>query len=262
VKELSIHEKHRVLHITLNRPDKRNALTYEMCLGLAEAVTSAQKRDDVGAILIAAAGQVFCAGMDLDEAVHPHHPNLTSAHEDVFTMGAHSLKPIIVCVNGPALGGGLGLVAQGHVVMAAQTAVFGLPEIRIGLWPFLVYRSVESALGARRTLELSLVGRVFHAPDALQWGLVHQICPADEVCPRANALARDLAKASPGAVAAGMQYFRDSRGKSLAEAGELAATLRAHLMQSEDFKEGCAAFKEKREPRWPSMPETFYTERE
>ena len=246
--------------MTLNRPDKRNALTCEMCSSIAEAVASAQDNDGIGAVLITAAGQVFCAGMDLDEAVHARHSNLESAHEDLFTMGARSLKPIVICVNGPALGGGLGLVAQGHVVMAAQTAVFGLPEIRIGLWPFLVYRSVEAAVGARRTLELSLVGRTFHAPEALEWGLVHQVCPACEVCDRAHALARDLAKASPRAVAAGMKYFRGSRGKTPEEAGALAAALRAELMASGDFQEGCAAFKEKREPHWPSMPAGFYEE--
>jgi enoyl-CoA hydratase/carnithine racemase len=257
VKELSIQEKCRVLHLTLNRPDKRNALTCDMCAGIAEAVGSVQNRDDIGAVVITAAGQVFCAGMDLDEAVLPHH-NLASAHEELFTMGAHSVKPIVICVHGPALGGGLGLVAQGHVVLAAEGAVFGLPEIRIGLWPFLVYRAVEAALGARRTLELSLVGRVFHAPEALQWGLVHEMVPAGEVGERARALARDLAKASPRAMAAGMQYFRDSRGKSSEEAGRIAAALRTELMASGDFQEGCAAFKEKREPRWPSMPQKFY----
>jgi len=259
VKELSVHQKNRVLQVTLNRPDKRNALTCDMCSGIAAAVASAQDRGDIGAILVTAAGQVFCAGMDLDEAALPHH-NLATAHEELFTMGAGSVKPIVMCVNGPALGGGLGLVAQGHVVMAGEGAVFGLPEIRIGLWPFLVYRAVEAALGPRRTLELSLVGRTFHAPDALQWGLVHQICPPSEVCERAQAVARDIAKASPRAIMAGMQYFLGSRGKSPKEAGELAASLRAELMASGDFQEGCAAFKEKREPHWPSMPPGFYEE--
>jgi enoyl-CoA hydratase/carnithine racemase len=257
VKELAVAHKERILQITLNRPEKRNALTCDMCAAIAEAVGSAQGREDVGVILITAMGQVFCAGMDLEEAALPHH-NLAAAHEELFTMGAHSLKPIVICVNGSALGGGLGVAAQGHVVLASENAVFGLPEIRIGLWPFLVYRSVEAALGARRTLELSLVGRTFHAAEAFQWGLVHQVCPAAEMCERAVALARDLAKASPRAIAAGMKYFRDSRGTSLQEAGEIAAALRTELMASGDFDEGRAAFKEKREPRWPSMPAGYY----
>lgn len=257
MKQLAVAQKDRILQITLNRPEKRNALTCDMCAGIAEAVGSAQGSEDVGVILITAVGPVFCAGMDLDEAALPHH-NLAAAHEELFTMGAHSVKPIVICVSGAALGGGLGVAAQGHIVLAAENAVFGLPEIRIGLWPFLVYRSVEAALGARRTLELSLVGRSFHAPEALQWGLVHQICPCAEVCERANALARDLARASPHAIAAGMKYFRDSRGKNMQQAGEIAAALRTELMASGDFDEGRTAFKEKREPRWPSMPAGYY----
>ncbi|MGA8025597.1 MAG: enoyl-CoA hydratase/isomerase family protein [Bryobacteraceae bacterium] len=253
--------KCRVLHVTLNRPDKRNALTWEMCSGIVKAVSSAQEREDVGCILISAIGQVFCAGMDLDEAVELHGADLAAIHEDLFTIGATSLKPIVVCVNGPALGGGLGLAAQGHVILAAQGAVFGLPEIKIGLWPFLVYRAVEAALGPARTLEISLLGRMFPAHDAMQWGLVHQICAPSEVGDRARGLARELAKASPAAIAAGMQYFHDSREKSSKEAGELAASLRVKLMESEDFREGYAAFKQKREPRWPSMPNEFYADR-
>jgi enoyl-CoA hydratase/carnithine racemase len=244
----------RVLHLTLNRPDKRNALNAEMCSKLVEAISSAQNNQHVGSILISAAGQVFSAGMDLDEAVEAAAADLAEVHEKLFTAGANSLKPIVVCVNGPALGGGLGLVAQGHAVIAAEGAVFGLTEMRLGLWPFLVYRSVESALGARRTLELSLTARVFSTHEALQWGLVHYICPPEEAAHRAAAIARDLAKASPLAIEAGMQYVRESRDKSWNEAGKLATSLRLKLMEGADFKEGYAAFKDKRQPHWPSMP--------
>jgi enoyl-CoA hydratase/carnithine racemase len=244
----------RVLHLTLNRPDKRNALNAAMCSEIVEAIASAQNNQHVGSILISAAGQVFCAGMDLDEAVETAGADLAEVHEKLFTSGANSLKPIVVCVNGPALGGGLGLVAQGHVVIAAEGAVFGLTEMRLGLWPFLVYRAVEAALGARRTLELSLTARVFSTHDALQWGLVHHLCPPAEAAHRAAAIGRDLAKASPLAIEAGMQYVRESRDKSWNEAGELASSLRLKLMESSDFKEGYAAFKEKRQPHWSSMP--------
>jgi enoyl-CoA hydratase/carnithine racemase len=243
----------RVLHVTLNRPGKRNALNAQMCSELVEAIASAQNNHHVGSIFISAAGQVFCAGMDLDEAVVAAGSDLADVHEKLFTAGANSLKPIVVCVNGPALGGGLGLAAQGHVVIAAEGAVFGLTEMRLGLWPFLVYRSVESALGARRTLELSLTARVFSTHDALQWGLVHYICPHAEAAQRAAAIARDLAKASPLAVQAGMRYVRESRDKSWNQAGDLATSLRLKVMESADFKEGYAAFKDKREPHWPSM---------
>lgn len=259
--DILVHEHYRVLHIVLNRPDKRNALTASMCSSVVEAIRSAQERDDIGSILISATGHVFCAGMDLDEAGDLSSEQLADVHEDLFTIRMNSVKPIVVSVTGAALGGGLGVVAQGHIVMAAEGAVFGLPEIRVGLWPFLVYRSIEAAIGANRTLELSLTGRNIQGGEALSWGLVHHLSPPAEASDRAKAMARELAKASPAAIAAGMRYFRDTRGKSWEAAGGLARNMRAELMESEDFREGRLAFKERREPRWPSMPPAFYREK-
>jgi enoyl-CoA hydratase/carnithine racemase len=107
-------------------------------------------------------------------------------------------------------------------------------------------------------LALSLMGRTFPAADALAWGLIHQVCHDDEVCDRGWAIARDLAKACPGAIEAGMQYARDSREKTWEEAGKLAASLRDKLMASDDFKEGCAALKAHRDAQWPGMPPGSY----
>jgi enoyl-CoA hydratase/carnithine racemase len=255
---LIVERKHRVLHLTLNRPEKRNALTSEMCAEIVQAIRSAQGDGQVGSILFSAAGPVFCAGMDVDEALSTPHEQLANLHEDLFSIGVHSKKPIVVSVAGAALGGGVGLVAQGHVVLASENSVFGLTEIRIGLWPFLVYRSVEAAIGARRTLELSLTGRTFSSHDALRWTLAHQVCPHGETFDRAHGMARELAKASPAAVDAGLEYYHRSRGKSWEEAGAVAAELRVKVMESEDMKEGFDAFKQKREPQWPSMPPEFY----
>lgn len=255
---LLVEREERVLRITLNRPDKRNALTAEMCAELATHIEEVQADSTIGSILIDAAGKVFSAGMDLDEAVQAANQDKLSSHERLFNIGARSYKPIVICVNGPALGGGMGLVAQGHVVVAAQGTLFGLTEIRLGLWPFAIYRAVEAAIGSRRTLELSLSGRVFSAQDALQWGLIHQVTLPFEADDRAHAIARDLAWASPIAVSAGLQYVRESRGLSADIQGELALALRAKVMGGVDFAEGVRAFKEHREARWPSMPAFSY----
>jgi enoyl-CoA hydratase/carnithine racemase len=257
---LTIEQKHRVLQLTLNRQEKRNALTSGMCYELVRAIRSAQQDPHAGCILICACGPVFCAGMDVDEALSTSPAELAELHDDLFSMGFHSRKPIVVSVQGAALGGGVGLVAQGHVVLASENSIFGLSEIRLGLWPFMVYRSVEAAIGQRRTLELSLTGRTFKSEDALNWGLVHQVCPPNETYDRAKVVARELAKASPIAVETGLDYHHRSRGKSWKEAGELAAQLRVKLMESGDLKEGFEAFKHRREPLWPSMPPEFYGE--
>ena len=250
---VSVELKHRVLRITLNRPDKRNALDAEMCRQIIEAVHRAQEDRQIGSILLTGKGHVFCAGMDFDEAGGYDRETLSDLHEQLFTMGKRSVKPIVVAVNGAALGGGLGLAAQGHVVVASTGAAFGLPEIKIGLWPLMVYRAVETALGPRRTLELSLTGRLFHADDALAWGFAGSICHPEEVFDRAKGLARDLAKASPKAIEAGMSYLRLASNCSPEEAGQIARGLRHSLMDTPDFQEGVAAFKEKREPVWPSL---------
>jgi len=255
---LSIERKHRVLYLTLNRPEKRNALNSEMCAGIVDAIRSAQDDLHVGSILLRGAGPVFCSGMDVDEALSMPHSQLADLHDDLFSIGFESKKPIVVAVDGAALGGGVGLVAQGHVVLASENSVFGLTEIRIGLWPFMVYRSVEAAIGPRRTLELALTGRTFNSHDALRWGLAHQVSPPGETCDRAKGVAKELAKASPAAVDAGLEYYHASRGKSWEVAGNLASELRVKVMESEDVKEGFDAFKHKREPQWPSMPPEFY----
>ena len=253
-----VERKHRVLYLTLNRPEKRNALTTEMCMALVNGIRSAQDDPNVGSILIHAAGPVFCSGMDVTEALSMSHAQLADLHEDLFSIGLNSRKPIVVAVCGAALGGGVGLVAQGHVVLTSETSVFGLTEIRIGLWPFMVYRSVEAAIGVRRTLELSLTGRNFTSGNALEWGLAHHVCPPAETLDRAKGVAKELAKASPAAIDAGLEYHNRSRGKSWDEAGDIAAELRVRVMDSADLKEGFEAFKHKREPHWPSMPPEFY----
>ena len=256
--DILIERKQRILSIVLNRAAKRNALTAEMSRTIAHAIESAQTDDDIGCIIITADGAVFCAGMDLEEAATVDDTSLATAHEALFTIGSRSLKPIVIAVDGDALGGGLGLVAQGHIVFASENAVFGLPEIRVGLWPFLVYRSVSAVLGPRRVLEFSLTGEYFNADQGFQYGLIHRVCHAGETEGRAQSMASHLARASPLAISAGLQCTRDSFGKSWDEAGQIAAALRTKVMQSEDFKEGRLAFKQKREPHWPSMTPGFY----
>ena len=161
----SIEQQERVLHVTLNRPDKRNAFNEEMCRLLVDTIAGAQNDPHAGAI-DDASGRVFSAGMDLDEAISTNGVEASAIHEELFSLGRKSKKPIIAYVNGPAMGGGLGLVAQAHVVIAAQGSLFGLTEIRAGMWPLLVYRCVEEAIGDRRALELSITGIVFGAGGA------------------------------------------------------------------------------------------------
>jgi len=244
----------RVRRIWLNRPEKRNALTVELCVALADAIEDGAADPATGVILLGARGEVFCAGMDLAEATGVSADPIDRAHERLFTIGSRLEKPLVIAVEGAALGGGAGLVGNGHIVVAAEDAVFGLTEIRLGLWPFLVYRALGAAMGDRRTLELALTGRTFRAREARELGLVHEVSVDCDI--RAMEIAKGLAVSSPTAIRYGMGFVRESRGKDWESMGEIARRHRGEVLRSLDFAEGVAAFREKREPRWPSLERT------
>lgn len=247
---LEISREGAVLRVTLNRPDKRNALNAAMCQSIVETVENAETDTSVGAFLLDAKGDVFCAGMDLDEAASPEAAQHTAIHERLFTIGARIRKPIVTAVQGPALGGGLGLICTSHVAVAAQGSTFGLTEIRLGMWPFVIYRSVALAVGERRALELSLMGRIFHVPEALQYGLIHESAPAFELDDRATAIAMHLAGMSPQAIGRGLEFVHKTYGVDPLTAAPLALEMRTAAFASDDFREGVAAFREKRRPNF------------
>jgi enoyl-CoA hydratase/carnithine racemase len=241
----------RVLQITLNRPEKRNALNLQLCTELVEAFDLADTNHTVGAIVINANGPAFCAGMDLKETLDADQVQLAAIHERLFTTIHRVRTPIITAVQGAALAGGTGLVANAHIVFATAQARFGLTEIRIGLWPVLIFRAVEHALGERRTVELSLTGREFSSAEALTWGLVTEI--VEDPLARAMDLAATLSAFSPIAVGAGLDYVHQIRGRDWEHAGKVGRQTRDRLLSNEDFKEGTGAFLEKRQPSWPSL---------
>lgn len=249
---LEAKREERVLRVLLNRPEKRNALSLDMCRELAATFEDAERDDAVGAVLLEAKGNVFCAGMDLDEALVGEADAHTAVHERVFTIGARLRVPVIAAVGGPALGGGVGLVANAHIVVAAQGSSFGLTEVRLGMWPFVVYRAVAAAIGERRALELSLSGRIFGTQEALAWGLAHHVAPAFEFEDRAFAIASAISNFSREAIHRGMGFVHEARGLSWKEQALLAAIARKPLFEGADFREGVEAFRQKRAPRWNS----------
>jgi enoyl-CoA hydratase/carnithine racemase len=239
-----------ILRVTIARPEKRNALTSEMCASIADIVDAAQDDARVGSILIESKGDVFCAGMDLDEATSPSAADNTATHQRLFTMGIRTRKPIVAAIQGPALGGGVGLVCNAHIAVAAHGSSFGLTEIRIGMWPFVIYRSVVQAVGERRALELSLTGKIFHVPEAMQYGLIHEAAQPIELDDRATAIAMHVAEMSPFAIRSGLEYVQRTHGMDSVTAAPVALDIRRAAFASEDFHEGVAAFREKRRPQY------------
>ncbi len=163
---LRIEQDGRLRRITLAAPEKRNSLDAAMCRDLLGELGDAAADAEVGAILLEADGPAFCTGIDPD------------AGDELFTIGRRISKPLVAAVQGFALSGGVALLANAHVVVAAQGSSFGLTDIRDGKWNEAIYRALAKAIGGRRALELSLTGRIFSTPEALAWGLVHTMAPA------------------------------------------------------------------------------------
>jgi enoyl-CoA hydratase/carnithine racemase len=229
--------------LTLARPDKRNALSSALLTAFLESVRRAESDRTVGAILLDAEGPAFSAGMDLDETPSLDPTALNQLHSDVFGIGRGLTKPLIAAVDGTAFGGAVGLIANAHIAIASERATFGLVELRVGMWPFMVWPSVVRAIGERRAIELALNARVFPAAEALAYGLVHEVVATADLAGRVNDIAARVSMSSGETIA---------RGLRAAANPELTASIRAEQLASEDFREGVAAFREKRQPRWPS----------
>src|SRR5262249_51408681 len=248
---ISASREGRLLRLVLNRPDKRNALNGALCQELVAAIEQGDRDPGVGAILLSGAGKSFCSGMDLSEMLTPAEESLGPLHERLFTIGRRVSTPIIAAVHGAALAGGAGLVANAHIVIAAEDATFGLTEIRIGLWPFVVFRAVAAAVGERRAVELGLTGRIIDAREAAALGLAHYVTPAADLEARAREIAAEAA-GGPEAAGAGLRFVAGTRELDWEQAGDQAQRRRQELFRTVDFAEGIRAFREKRQPRWPS----------
>lgn len=182
----------RVRRITLAAPLRRNILNAATARAFLTELADAEADPNTAAILIDAEGPVFCAGLDFEDP----------PEEAIFTFGQRATKPIVAAMQGVATSAGVALLANAHIVIAAQGSSFGLTDIRDGRWHKGVQSAVEATLGRRRTRELALTGRIFTTPDALQWGLVHAATPAFELDDRVLAVAQGLAGALPQAVRA------------------------------------------------------------
>ena len=178
--------------------------------------------------------------------------SLAQLHVNLFSFGRQLAKPMIAAVQGPALAGGAGLALIAHIVLAASNAQFGLTETRLGLWPYSIFPLVAAAVGKRKAAELAITGRVVGASDAVALGIADEVVPAERLAARAMELAGQLARGSGEAVAAGLDFLRETEGLSLEQIYRLAVERRLKAQGTADFREGVEAFRGRREPVWPS----------
>ena len=242
--------------ITLNRPQVRNALSPELVAHFHTALDQVQERDDVAALIITGEGTAFCGGADLKVLREIAAQSVEQARQDsknlmnFFRRIYEFPKPVIAAVNGPAMGGGCGLASVCDIVLAAEDAVFGYPEVRVGFVPALVAVFLVRICGEKKARELLLTGRVFSAQEAQEIGLVNHVVARESLLEKAREIAREIAQNSPTAVRLTKELMKDLPGLSLEKGLIAALQLNTLIRTTEDFKEGISSFLEKRRAQW------------
>ncbi len=242
--------------ITLNRPQVRNALSPDLVASFHTALDQVQQRDDVAAVIVTGEGTAFCGGADLSvlrdltaqsaEQARRYSEGLMNFFHRVYEFP----KPVIAAVNGPAIGGGCGLASVCDIVLAAEDAVFGYPESKVGFVPALVAVFLVRICGEKKARELLLTGRPFSAEEAQEIGLVNDLVAKESLLQRARELAEEISRNSPTSVKLTKELMSDLQGLSLKDGLRVALQLNTLIRTSEDFKEGVSAFLEKRQPKW------------
>jgi 2-(1,2-epoxy-1,2-dihydrophenyl)acetyl-CoA isomerase len=248
-----------VITITLQRPDKLNALTGAMSDELVEAFTRVRDDPTVRAVVVTGAGRGFCAGQDLTEFETAYRggqrpdirEHLVRTYHRLIPLVVKTPKPVIAAVNGVAAGAGVSLALACDIRIATDEARFTQAFVKIGLVPdsggtWLLPR----AIGHARALELSMTGDVIDAATALEIGLVHRVVPSEGFEAEVRAYSGRLAALPTAAIGATKELLRDSLGLGLEEALEREAETQSRMGQTDDHLEGVMAFAEKREPRF------------
>ena len=241
------------LWISINRPDRRNALNAEVIAGIARGYGEAHADDTVRAIVLTGGGdKAFCAGADLTggQAAFRDLAKPNSDYADLLRLAQNATKPSIARVNGVCMAGGMGLLCMTDMAVAADTAVFGLPEVKVGVFPMQVLSLLQVTVPRRIVNEWCLTGEPFDAAEAKAAGLVNHVVPPAELDAKVDWLIGRLADKSPTAIRRGKYAMRAIAAMSFDEAIAYTEAQIALTAATEDAREGVAAFVEKRKPNW------------
>lgn len=255
--EIDLQTDDGLARLTLNRPEKVNALSRRMIAELAVALDRIADDHQVRVVILGAAGKHFCAGHLLDEMVDRNPAEYRQIFEDCTAMMsrlARLSQPIIAQVQGVATAAGCQLAAACDMVVAASSARFATPGVKIGLFCSTPAVALVRCIGRKRALEMLLTGRWVGAEEAADWGLVNRVAPKDELAAEAEKLARQIAAASPLTLAVGKRTFYDQVDRPQDEAYHLATPVMALNLAMDDAQEGIKAFMEKRAAIWSGVP--------
>ena len=245
----------RMAVITLNRPDKRNAVSFELVDELMAALEEIE-RTAAQVVIITGAGKAFCAGMDLEELKsllgksHDENVRDSARMAKMFRRLYEFPKATIAAVNGAAIAGGTGLATMCDFTLAVPEAKFGYTEVRIGFVPAIVSSFLIANIGEKRARDLLLTGRIFGAEEAHRLGLVNEIVAPEPLMARAQELANQLLENSGASMQATKRLISSYTRERLDRQIGQAVRANAEIRQTADFKEGVTSFLEKRKPRW------------
>jgi methylglutaconyl-CoA hydratase len=250
-----IKKRGSALWITINRPEKRNAINADVIAGIARGYRIAHDDAEVRVIVLTGAGEkAFCAGADLQNtgaafAADHSRPNVDYA--DLLRLSQNATKPAIARVNGVCMAGGMGLLCMTDMAISADQAIFGLPEVKVGVFPMQVLSLLQSIAPRRLISEWAITGEPFDAKAARAAGLVNYVVPPAELDAKVEWLIGRIADKSPTAIRRGKYAMRAIGSMSFDQAIAYTESQIAILAMTEDAKEGLKAFAEKRKPSWP-----------
>jgi len=242
--------ENNILTITLNRPEKKNALNNVMMNEICYALSYAKQERDIRVVIIGAEGDVFCAGADLRREQSESNVPKIEGSDDISLLIRHLYKPVICQIQGSVHAGALLMVTNCTHAIAVEDAKFSAPEILRGVWPHMVMAGLFRVMPKRAGLDFCMRGQAIDANKAKEWGLINESVPVDELESAVNELAKDLANLAPGTMQFGLEAYVNQDAMDFDDALPYLAKKSAETFAGPDAQEGIAAFLEKREPNW------------
>ena len=242
--------KNNIMTITLNRPEKKNALNNVMMNELNYALAYAKQESSIRVVVVAAEGNIFCAGADLTRTKSESNVPKLKNNDDISLSLRHLYKPVICKIEGSVYAGALLIVSNSTHAIAVKEAEFSAPEIHRGLWPFMVMAGLFRVMPKRAGLDFIMRGQPIDVSKAEKFGLINQSVNKEYLDETVNSLAKELASLAPETMQFGLEAYEKQDSKSFNEALPYLQEQIAKCFEGKDAKEGISAFLEKRKPNW------------